>query len=534
MAALLQEKLRRKAQRNLLAFTKYTMPTFEESWHHAEIAKYLELLDRRAPFPGFKKGLDGLIICAPPRHTKSEEATVRRPAWSIGRDPSRQFMIAAYAGPLATSFSRACRDVMRDAPYQDLWPTKFVTFADSHWQVKRPGGFDNKKESMIAAGITQGGFTGEGATDFIIDDPFKNQSEAYSAGIRDKVWDQYRTVARTRLQPGGTICVQQTRWHHDDLVGRLLKMATSNPKARQFVVLVLSATNDDGQQSYVWNTATGEKTYYPKYDALWPAWWPRDVLDGLEVELGPAFWQAMYKQAPTEAQGTILKRDCWQYFTEPGRPLIQRLIHVYDTALEEKKDNDYSAMLEMATVQAGFAVMDGWRDKVPFPKLVEQVYDRWARAGRIHGRYPEWLVIEWKGSGISLGQQIEANNIVGEWIGPDGKTRRVPYIPIVKMPATTSKEVRAHGISGYQNARQCWLPQYGFSDPECRLEDFVDETAVFPKGANDDWTDCFVHGMTMFTRPMDETEESTIVHAGQDISISDALDDIDLDFERLL
>jgi predicted phage terminase large subunit-like protein len=320
--------------------------------------------------------------------------------------------------------------------------------------------------------------------------------------------------------PGGTITLQQTRWHDDDLAGRLLKAALKDKRASQWVVICLAATNDDGRSSYIWNTKTGEKKYLPKYEALWPQFQSREELDRIQVDQGPTFWSALYQQAPIAAQGTIFQRGAWKYFQQ--LPVIERLIQVYDTALEEKKDNDYSAGIDLLHTQVGYAVPDAWRDRVPFPQLVAKVYDRWEQAGARYGRYPERLLVENKGSGISLRQQIEANNLVGEWIGPDGARRAVPIIPVLGMPAIESKEVRAHGVSGYQNAGTCWLPERADW-----LDDFLDETSTFPKGANDDWVDCVVHGLTYFTRPVVGAEQEEVIVSGDEITISSDLDDYD-------
>src|SRR4051794_8697884 len=202
LAQLLEEKAKRHARSSLVAFTKWTFPPFKENWHHKVIAEWLEKLHRRPPVEGFSRGLDGLMIFAPPRHTKSEIATVRRPAWSIGRDPARMFMLACYGQDLANDFSVAIRNTMQDEPYQRLWAVQFRKNTDQKWQIVRPVEVENQRPSMIAGGITAGKFTGGGATDFIIDDPFKNQQEAWSKGKRDNVWNQYLTAARTRLQPG--------------------------------------------------------------------------------------------------------------------------------------------------------------------------------------------------------------------------------------------------------------------------------------------------------------------------------------------
>jgi hypothetical protein len=492
---------------------RYTFPKFpeKENWHHRLIAEYGEKVDRGE--------VTRLMVWAPPRHTKSEILSVRRPAWSIGRNLEKQFIIASYGDRLARTFSRSARNILRGARSQQLFDVKFKNWGDTKWQVQRPPEVDNEKDSMIAGGIL-GPFTGEGATDLVIDDPFKNKQDAYSKLIRDAVWDQYTTALLSRLMPGGTVTLQQTRWHDDDLAGRLLKAALKDKRASQWVVICLAATNDDGESSYIWDTRSGEKKFLPKYEALWPTWQPRAELEQIRIDQGPSFWAAMYQQAPIAAMGTIFKREAWRYVEQV--PPIERLIQVYDTALESKKESDFSAGCDLLSTQGGFVVGDAWRGRVDFPQLVAMVYQRWEEAASRYGRYPERVLIENKGSGISLRQQIESNNLCGEWIDPDGRRRQVPVIPVLPMPAVESKEVRAHGISGYQNAKQVSL-----MDKADWLTDWLDEHSMFPKGANDDWVDCFVHGMTYYTRPVVGNEYEEVIVGGEEITISGDLDDMD-------
>jgi predicted phage terminase large subunit-like protein len=175
----------------------------------------------------------------------------------------------------------------------------------------------------------------------------------------------------------------------------------------------------------------------------------------------------------------------------------------------------------MATARGGFAIFDAWRGKVTFPYLVEKVYERWEQSAKSYGRYPDRLVVENKSSGTQIAQQIDANNLTGIWTFPDGQTRRVPPIPLLRIPAQQSKTLRAQGISGYHEAKLIALPRGGEW-----VKDFVDEHALFDKGPHDDWVDCTVHGITYFTRPVEEHEE-TIVH-DEDVRISSDLDELEL------
>lgn len=572
LEAAREKKRRVVARGSLLEFIKYTSPWFITSWHHGLICSLLERVDGIAQDrhitvrvgstnpvineeadgvttskknPAYKehsvkipvpKHIKRLMVFAPPRHSKSETVSVRRPAWSIGKDRKRMFMNIAYGSDLALTFSKSCVGTMLSTSYQRLFPLQFDRKANERWKVQREEHEDNQRDSMIASGIMSP-LTGEGATDVNVDDPFKNKSEAYSKLIRDKVYDEYQTSIRTRLQKGATVCLMLTRWHQDDLAGRLIKQALSNKRADQWIVLVLAAWNDTGESSYLWDTATGEKTYLPAYDALWPGLFERSDLEATKASMASAFWEAMYMQSPTTATGNIFRADRWKEFQQPIS--CERLVHIWDTAMEDTETADYSAHIALGVANGRFVIPDAYRERLTFPDLVKQVYAKWD-ASIQNGIVPERLLIEQKGSGISLLQTIEANNL-----DPFFEGHR---IPVLGMPATLSKEVRALSISGYQESGLCALPapevdQFGEVYPAAfntivhedgtggiRVEwvaDFIEELAAFPKGANDDWTDAFVHGITYYTRPHGEEDYSEVAIFEEDVTVSSELDRVD-------
>jgi hypothetical protein len=236
------------------------------------------------------------MIFMPPRHGKSEMASIRFPAWCYGRDPQKQIIGCSYAENLAYSFSYAVRETIESPSYQRLWTLKLDKAGAIRWQI---AGKENRRDSYIAAGVG-GGITGEGADILIIDDPVKNADEANSKVYRDKVWQWYITTARTRLQPGGAIILIMTRWHVDDLAGRLLRVAQNDLQADQWEVLHLKAI-DNGK-------------------ALWPEKYSLETLERLragqidnpdEPGAGSRAFAALYQGEPVVAEGNIINRRWW-------------------------------------------------------------------------------------------------------------------------------------------------------------------------------------------------------------------------------
>jgi predicted phage terminase large subunit-like protein len=510
---------RQGARSSLIEFTRFTFPGYTPGNHHHVIAHYLQQLTFN------RMTNDGIMIFMPPRHGKSELVDIRWPAYDLGHKPEGHFIGTAYGDSLANTFSRACRNVIRGSQYQRLWPRNFKLENDKRWEIEREN--DDQRASYIAVGIL-GSMTGEGATRLLVDDPVKNAEEAYSEVIRQKTYDNYLTAASTRMAPKGKKVLVMTRWHEDDLAGRLLRDAQQNPKADQWTVLCFAATNEDGTDSYIWDTRTGVKRYMTPYKALWPDQFDVDHLEKTRATLGEVYWSALYMQRPQAAVGGIFKRNNWAEHDGIGK--LDYIIQVYDTAFAEGQENDYSATIDLGSAPGCFPVLDAWRGKVSFPDLVQRVYERWDRALARYGRCPDRILVENKGSGISLIQQIEANNLAGVYVFPNGRPKRVPKIPVFGMPATVSKVVRAQGISGYHEAKLISLPK---GQIEWK-NDFVDECALFPKGPHDDWVDTLVHGVTWYSRPVEESEGTvTLDNFGPEMQYESALGDFEFEDDNI-
>lgn len=188
------------ARRNLLYFTKRTHPNYQAGWVHEDICRRLEKFSRDV---AEKKG-PRLMLLVPPRHGKSEIASIRFPAWHLGHHPDHEVINCGYNTDLPMKFSRRVRELLRDKGYHAMFSdTKLDPDSQSveAWNTLAGGGF-------TAAGVG-GGITGKGAHILIIDDPIKNMEEADSPVTREALWDWYWSTAYTRLAPGGGVLVIQ-------------------------------------------------------------------------------------------------------------------------------------------------------------------------------------------------------------------------------------------------------------------------------------------------------------------------------------
>ena len=206
---LLAERRARVCRANLIPYVQATFPDYMAASHLVEIAAHLEMVERGE--------IDRLLIIEPPRHGKSLLVSQRFPAWYLGRNPSDEVIHCSYGGELATAFGRRLRNLMLSAQHIAAFPDCQLS-PDS----KAANLWHTSQEGVYTAAGVGGPITGRGAHMLLIDDPVKSREEADSETMRNRTWDWYQNDAYTRLMPGGRVIVISTRWHDDDLVGRLL------------------------------------------------------------------------------------------------------------------------------------------------------------------------------------------------------------------------------------------------------------------------------------------------------------------------
>jgi len=274
---------RREARKGLLPFVEYTMPNFQSGEHHQQIAEALEKVERGE--------INRLMIFAPPRHTKSELASRRFPAWYLGRNPDKQIIATTYGYDLASDFGRDVRGIVDSEEYDKLFDTKLRADSKSanRWHTNENGVY-------IATGVG-GSITGRGAHIALIDDPFKNRDDADSELMRDKVWKWYTSTFYTRLMPGGAIIIILTRWHEDDLAGRLLEDEKNG--GDKWTKISLQAIKNEGTK---------------QEEALWPEWYNLDYLKQTKHVIGNRDWTALYQQNPAPDEGIYFTKDKFRWY----------------------------------------------------------------------------------------------------------------------------------------------------------------------------------------------------------------------------
>lgn len=225
------------ARSSLIEFTRQTHHDYRVNWHHELIAEKLEGFARHE--------IPRLIITTPNRMGKSELASRRLPAWLLGRYPNRRILQGGHTDGAVKRFSSEVQEIITSPRYKEIFPgTRIKEAGQKFDRGKAPKRTDGewhlwgRRGRYYAAGVSSTGH-GIGANYIVIDDPHKTREKAYSQSERDKVWSWYTGDVYTRQNTPCAIVIIATRWHKDDLIGRLLRLADDNPKADQWEVLDL-------------------------------------------------------------------------------------------------------------------------------------------------------------------------------------------------------------------------------------------------------------------------------------------------------
>lgn len=417
--------------------------------------KHLDVLDETLVKVSLGE-LKRVIVTMPPRHGKSERVSKKFPAWHVGRNPTDEIILASYSVDLSRGFSRIARDT--------LMANKkvFEVDVDPANQSAESWGIDGYRGGVTAAGVG-GAITGKGAKIAIIDDPVKNAEEADSETMREKIWEWYTSTLYTRLTPDGRIIVVMTRWHEDDLVGRLLKkeadeIAEGVHVGERWTVINFPAL---AEQDDFLGRAEDEP--------LWPEFgFDKRRMEQTKIDVGSRVFNALYQQRPSAAEGNFLKREWWRYY-ENAPPFASLLISV-DAAFKDDDDSDYVVIQVWGKSQANMYLVDQIRAKLNFPATIQSIRN-------ICAKYPEAAVklVEDKANGSAIIQTLQGQ------IGG-----------IVPVNPEGGKVARVNAVSAYIESGNVYLPRTTW------INDFVEEAASFPNGKNDDQVDAMSQALHRF------------------------------------
>lgn len=419
-----------------------------------KIAPHLELLNHKLVGVATKRSRR-LLITMPPRHGKSELASRYFPAWYLCLWPFRRVILASYGAKFASQWGRKVRDLIEDIGGSLFGVTlREDTRSADEWEIAGYAG------GMQTCGVG-GPLTGKGADLLIIDDPIKNAEEANSDVYRDKTWDWYTSTAYTRLEPGGSVVLIQTRWHEDDLAGRILERAKESQERWEVVNLPALAGESDPL-----DRSPGEPLWPERYGAI--------ELDQIRRTLGSYQFSALYGQSPTPDEGGLFRRSWFRYWSPtPGYYLLgpdRRSVRIedcrrfltVDLAFSLKKEADYTVISAWAvTPQQDLIWLDMHRERMEAHVLNPSIRAMSERHGA------DYVGIE----------KVLGQSLIVHGARMDGMTVRSLVADTDKITRSIPAQVRMENGQVYFPSRH----------PD--LDAIEHELLTFPRGTHDDIVD---------------------------------------------
>ena len=443
----LKELVRQQARDSLIDFAIATDPNFEVNWHLEVIAKELEHVEKYGD-----RDYKILLVSVPPRHGKSTICSINFPAWYLGKNPDREIITASYSGELAQDFGANTRTLVDSAEYRNVFDLKLKEDERSKakWKTHKGG-------SYTSVGVG-GAITGRGANVLLIDDPLKNREEADSEVTRRSVWSWFTSTAYTRLEPNAVIVIILTRWHMDDLTGRIL----AHPELSKRCKIILFPAIAEKQEEF---RGIGE--------ALWPMRYPMEVLMDIKATIGPYDWQSLYQQTPILSENQEFKNEWIKTATHQEVDAMDtRNFLTIDTAMSKINVSDSTGFTLNRVSKENKWYLKSWKAKLNPEELVNTIFNLYETTKpRI-----EKIGIEKTTYTVGLKPYLD-----------NEQRKRNLHLPIVELKHNqVNKIVRIRGL----------IPRYSAGSiyhivGECR--ELEEEMLTFPVGRFDDCLDSLAY-----------------------------------------
>lgn len=442
------------------------------SWIPSPFHKYLSDTAQEFVEGDTDKAFEILVLNTPPQVGKSTTITETYPSFHMGRHPEDKVITISYGDDLAERFGKRNLEKVKEFGYifgSGLNPKK---------STAREFELSNGKGRAISKGFGSG-ITGHSGDLIIIDDPVKNHKEADSQTYRDAIWNEFDFTVKSRTSAGAKIIVIMTRWHEDDLAGRIIK---EYPDRTTVINLPCECEEPDvlGRKPKGMN---GDERVG---DALCPQIgkdndWLADFKSTYTSEEGLRAWNALYQGRPTAMEGNILKRDWWEYYEvsdyEEGRLVFDQMIMSVDAAFKDGAKNDRVAIEVWGKKDNRIYLVDLINEHLNFKATINKIMMMKLRHSRVGA-----ILIEDKANGSAIIQVLKSE-IMG----------------IIAVSPDASKEARVNAVSPYIEAGNVYLPK----DKKFTWE-FVDQCAKFPNDSHDDMVDSMSQALSrlVFSRAL--------------------------------
>lgn len=386
----------------------------------------------------------------PPRHGKSEVASVRFPAWFLGKNPKKSIIAASYNSEFAQGFGRQVRNIVSSQEFKNVFGDVELaedSTAKSRWNTKDGG-------SYFAVGVG-GSLTGRGADCLIIDDAYKNRQDADSDVIRESILNWYKSAARTRLAPNGAIIIIQTRWHDEDLSGYIL----SHEGKEDWEVINLKAIAEE------------DEPHRKMGEPLWDSQYSLKDLQDIKRDIGSFEWSALYQQSPIDSEHQEFRKQWFQYvpFDSLNRMNTNCFVSI-DTAVSQRDSADYTGIVHNYVDRDNKWFIKAYRQKITPTELIDLIFKI----------YDEDKPVK---IGIEKTVYLQA---IKPFIDEECRKRnKFPTIVELKHNQI-QKEIRIRGL----------IPRYethSIFHIEGWCDELEEELLRFPKGVHDDVADALAY-----------------------------------------
>lgn len=413
------------------------------------------------------KGGGRIIISAPPRHGKSELVSIHTPAWVLENFPKKNVILTGYGAELVEIAGRRVRDMIRD--------NEGLLRARVRKDVSKVSAFLTETDGYMFSVGLGGAITGRGAHVLLIDDYIKEIKEALSQSHRDYLWNWFTTTAMTRLEPGGTVIIIATRWHSDDLIGRILK---NFPGKWENICLPAFAQEGD-----MLGRKPGEVLFPERYGV--------EEIEAQRELLGSVFFHALYQQGPVDE---ILQ------FTNPN----------WINVIKELPADDFkwARVWDLAATEDGgdytCGTLCGY-SKSTSKFVIANVLRKQKSIGDVEKMVRETATIDGVDTAICIEQEPGS---AGKALVHHYDTTVLPEFKVIPVPATKAKLVRAQPMLAAAEAGKIYLLDESVANYDAEVDSdtagapgtwhqtFLREFKEFPGGDNDDQVDTAAAGYT--------------------------------------
>lgn len=451
------EAFKRESARTFRIFLNYMQKNYERQWFHSYIAdKCQALLEGTLP-------TSRLMIFVPPQHGKSEIVSRKFPAWALGVNPNLKIVGSSYSADLAQQFSRAIQRTIDSDEYAEVFPGTYLNGPKAESKrgyLRNVDMFEIVDHNGFYKAVGVGGsLTGTPADLGIIDDPVKDALEANSETYRDRVWEWYTDVFLTRLHNESKQIIIQTRWHSDDLAGRLL-----DRESDKWTVVSIPAIREDLEMADD-PRKIGE--------ALWEEKHSLERLREVEAR-SPRTFSALYQQRPTIEGGNIVKSEWFRHISPFEFDRIhgkEPMVFFIDTAYTDKTDNDPTGIIATCKIGNDIYIAHGEKVLMRFPDLLRFL----PKYVEQHGYTASSSIrIEPKANGLSVIDQL----------------RVTTRLNVVATPSPhDSKETRINAASPIVECGRIVLVDGPWT------EQFIDEVCGFPSKPHDEYVDVLCYAI---------------------------------------